>query len=47
MTGHRGYAVYAIPLSARGDITGSEKVAWKRDDSGPYVASPLLYDDLR
>jgi len=46
MTGHRGYAVYAIPLSARGDITGSDQVLWKRDDAGPYVASPLLYDDL-
>jgi len=46
MTGHRGYAVYAIPLSARGDITGTDRVVWKRDDSGPYVASPLLYDDL-
>jgi outer membrane protein assembly factor BamB len=46
MTGHRGFAVYAIPLSARGDITGTDRVVWKRDDAGPYVASPLLYDDL-
>jgi len=46
MTGFRGYAVYAIPLDARGDITGTKKVAWKRDDTGPYVASPLLYDGL-
>lgn len=43
MTGHRGFAVVAIPLDSRGDVT--EKVKWKRTDSGPYVASPLLYDD--
>ena len=46
MTGHRGNAVYAIPLDSRGDITGTDKVAWKRSDAGSYVASPLLYDSL-
>lgn len=46
MSGHRGYAIYAIPLSARGDITGTDKVVWTREDAAPYVASPLLYDGL-
>lgn len=46
MTGHQGYALYAIPLDAVGDITGSEKVCWQRGKSTPYVASPLLYDGL-
>ncbi|QDS97383.1 outer membrane protein assembly factor BamB family protein [Adhaeretor mobilis] len=46
MTGHRGSALYAIPLSARGDITGSDKIAWKLDRDTPYVPSPLIYDDL-
>jgi len=46
MSGHRGYAIYAIPLSARGDITNTDKVVWKRDDAAPYVASPLLYGGL-
>jgi len=46
MTGYRGYAVYAIPLSARGDITGSAKIAWSKDDAGPYIASPVLYKGL-
>jgi outer membrane protein assembly factor BamB len=44
MTGYRGYAAYAIPLSSTGDITGTDRVAWKRTDAGPYIASPLLYD---
>jgi outer membrane protein assembly factor BamB len=46
MTGHRGQAVYAIPLDARGDITDSEKILWSRQDTGPYIASPVLYGDL-
>ncbi len=46
MTGFRGYAVYALPLAARGDISDSNKIVWNRTDNGPYVASPVLYDDL-
>jgi outer membrane protein assembly factor BamB len=46
MTGFRGYAVYALPLSARGDISDTDKIVWKYTDNGPYVASPVLYDDL-
>jgi outer membrane protein assembly factor BamB len=45
MTGHHGYAVYAIPLDSRGDVTGGDKIKWSRTDMGPYVSSPLLYDD--
>lgn len=45
MTGFRGNAVYAIPLDAKGDITGTEAIAWHSDKSGPYVPSPLLYDE--
>ena len=46
MTGFRGYAVYALPLAARGDITDSEQIIWKHNDNGPYVASPVLYENL-
>ena len=46
MTGFRGYALYAIPLDARGDLTESDKVAWRRNDGAPYVASPLIYDNF-
>ncbi len=45
MTGYRGYAVYAIPLSAQGDVTGTDRIRWKRSDVGPYIASALLYDN--
>ncbi|MCI0446819.1 PQQ-like beta-propeller repeat protein [bacterium] len=39
-------AFLAIRLAgARGDITGSNQVAWARDRDTPYVPSPLLYDD--
>lgn len=46
MTGYRGYALYAIPLDAMGDITGSDTIAWSRNEGTPYIASPLLYRDL-
>jgi outer membrane protein assembly factor BamB len=39
-------AMLAIRLAgARGDITGTDRVAWKLNRSTPYVSSPLLYDD--
>jgi outer membrane protein assembly factor BamB len=43
MTGYRGYAIYAIPLDAEGDITDSDRVAWSTKDAAPYVSSPTLY----
>jgi outer membrane protein assembly factor BamB len=47
MTGYKGYAVLAIRLDSKGDVTGNaEQIVWKRSDAGPYVASPLLYDGL-
>lgn len=45
MTGHRGSAVVAIPLDATGDITDTDKVAWKTNQGAPYVPSPLIYGD--
>lgn len=39
-------ALFAIKLdAARGDITGSPRVAWSRSRGTPYVPSPLLYGD--
>jgi outer membrane protein assembly factor BamB len=46
MTGYKGYAVVAIKLSSKGDVTDGEGVVWKRTDAGPYVSSPLLYGGL-
>jgi outer membrane protein assembly factor BamB len=44
MTGYRGFAITAIGLDARGDVT--QGVAWKRTDAAPYVASPVVWGDL-
>ena len=46
MSGYQGYAAMAIPLTESGDISGSEKILWKRDRGTPYVPSPILYDGL-
>ncbi len=46
MTGYRGYALKAIPLDAKGDITDTDQVLWERNSGTPYVPSPLLYDGL-
>jgi outer membrane protein assembly factor BamB len=46
MTGHRGNAVYAIPLDASGDITDTQKVAWSTNETGSYISSPVLVGGL-
>ena len=46
MSGYRGSAALSIPVDATGDITGSDKIAWKFERDTPYVPSPLLYGDL-
>jgi len=39
-------AMLAIRLAdAKGDITGTDRVAWKLNRLSPYVSSPLVYDD--
>lgn len=46
-SGFRGNHLKAIRLAAaRGDITGSEAIAWTLDRDTPYVPSPLLYDGI-
>jgi outer membrane protein assembly factor BamB len=37
-------AALAIPLSARGDVTDTDQLAWRYDRGTPYVPSPLLYE---
>jgi outer membrane protein assembly factor BamB len=40
-------SMMAIGLSAaKGDITGTDAVAWTRSRDTPYVPSPLLYGDM-
>jgi outer membrane protein assembly factor BamB len=39
-------SMLAIRLAgAKGDITGTDRVAWKLNHLTPYVSSPLLYDE--
>lgn len=45
MSGYRGSALYALPLDGKGDLTGSDKIAWKHDRGTPYIPSPVLFDD--
>ena len=43
-SGFRGNALQAIRLAeAKGDISGSQAIAWTYDRDTPYVPSPLLY----
>jgi outer membrane protein assembly factor BamB len=46
MSGYKGSSALSLPLAAQGDITDSEKVAWRYERDTPYVPSPLLYGDL-
>ena len=46
MSGYRGSALYALPVNATGDLTGSTKIRWNRSRGTPYVPSPLLYGGL-
>jgi len=46
MTGYKGHSLLALPLSAKGDISGSKFIVWSTDRGTPYIASPLLYDDM-
>ena len=45
ISGFRGAALQAIKLSATGDITGTDAIAWTHGKSTPYVPSPLLYGE--
>jgi len=46
ISGHRRSAGCAVPLDARGDVTDTDRIAWRVDRGTPYVPSPLLYGDL-
>ncbi len=46
MTGYKGYSVLALPLSAHGDISGSDTILWTKRRGTPYIPSPLLYDGM-
>jgi outer membrane protein assembly factor BamB len=45
MTGHREPGAVAVPLDSKGDVTGSDTIAWQTNQGTPYVPSPLLIGD--
>ncbi len=45
MSSYGKSTVHAIPLSASGDITDSDDLAWQYERLAPYCPSPLLYDN--
>jgi outer membrane protein assembly factor BamB len=46
-SGFQGNNLKAVRLAdARGDITGTNAIAWTLDRDTPYVPSPLLYDGI-
>jgi outer membrane protein assembly factor BamB len=46
-SGFRGNKLKAVRLAAaKGDITGTDAIAWTLDRDTPYVPSPLLYDGI-
>ncbi len=46
MSGYRGSALFAIPVDSKGDLTDSDRIAWKLDRDTPYIPSAVLVDDL-
>lgn len=46
MSGYRGSIAMSLPLDASGDITDSDRIAWRWQRDTPYVPSPLLYGDV-
>jgi outer membrane protein assembly factor BamB len=45
LSGYSGSAACAIPLDATGDLTDTDKVAWRYDRGTSYVPSPLVVGD--
>ena len=45
-SGFRGSMLQAIKLSgAKGNLDGTNSIAWQAQDGTPYVQSPILYED--
>lgn len=45
MSGYRGNAAFAIPLSKRGKLSATNDPRWTYNKDTPYVSSPLLYQN--
>ena len=46
MSGYEGYSLLALPLFARGNISDSDAIIWRKRRGTPYIPSPLLYDGM-
>ena len=46
MSVYLGFSLLALPLSAKGDISKSDAIAWSKDRGTPYVPSPIEYDGM-
>jgi outer membrane protein assembly factor BamB len=46
MSDYRQRIVHAVRLGRTGTLVGTDAIAWTYSGSAPYVASPLLVDDL-
>lgn len=44
MSGYKGHSLLALPLDATGDISGSDRIAWKKNQGTPYIPSPVLFE---
>ncbi len=44
MSGYPQSALYAVPLDSKGDVSGTDKIAWSRTSDTPYCPSPVLVD---
>ncbi|MFO0978005.1 MAG: PQQ-binding-like beta-propeller repeat protein [Planctomycetaceae bacterium] len=45
MSGYKGAAAFAIPLDAKGDVTGTTHIRWSHHEGTPYVPSPGVSGD--
>ena len=44
-SGFRGATLQAITLGRKGDLTGTDAIAWSHNKNTPYVPSPLICDN--
>lgn len=44
-TGYKGDALMAVALGRTGDLTGTDAVRWRGDQTGSEVATPLIYEN--
>ena len=45
MTGDRKAKLLAIELGRKGDLEGTDAIAWELDKGAPFVSSPMLYGE--